>query len=169
MKRSLVFLFLWAGAVFAQSESVLQGHAWRNSIVFDKIDLTGAASDTSAWIYIGDYQYFTLYDSIYTDSSNFDLALDDSLGFDIDYELYHGYRRPTASTGGDRPKSTLTQTEVKSFTIADTAWVATYQSLHTLSSVAVSPSTWIRFYINKDAKHVLTRHLRLLCILWRQP
>lgn len=166
MKNLFIFLLL-ASPVFAQSN--IESYEWSNKVVFNAVDMSGTAADSSAWIYIGGMHYFGAYFTLSHDSTFWVKSIiSDSLGFDIDYELWHGYTNPTTSSSGFRPKSTLTQTELASFTVADTAWVNTYQSLHTIST-PISPGTWIRFISNKDAKNVLTKSYYLTMLLWRQP
>lgn len=169
MKKILAFLLLLV-ASSAISQTNIESYRWTTKVVFDAVDMSGTAVDSSDWIYLGDQHYFNTYFTLSHDSTFWvKTIVSDSLGFDIDYELHHGRTAPTTATSGFRPKTTLTQSEVASFTVADTAWVNTYQSLHTLSSVAISPGTWIRFFSNKDAKNVLTKSYYLTMILWRQP
>lgn len=169
MKKLLVLLSIIL-STNAFSQTNIESYRWSTNVVFNAVNMNGTAVDSSDWIYIGAQHYFNVYFTLSHDSTFWvKTIVSDSLGFDIDYELHHGRTAPTSSTSGFRPKTKLTQTEVASFTVADTAWVNTYQSLHTLSSVAISPGTWIRFFSNKDAKNVLTKNYYLTMVLWRQP
>lgn len=131
--------------------------------------IAGAQTDSTEWFAIGDSKYFNLFVTLSTDSTFFVDAISDSLGFDIDYKLHHGYTRPTKATAGFIDKSTGAAHEIMSFAVADTANVRVYESLNT-GTAAVSPTTYIQFYLVKDATHVklTTKSLNAELILWRQ-
>lgn len=95
--------------------------------VFDQI-IAGAGADTSAWVPIGSYKYVTLFAKLYTTSNSFALAINDSLGFDIDYDLHPGEGvtgkiLPVDDTIGYTKKGDAgVKVEAMTFAIADTAY-----------------------------------------------
>lgn len=177
MKQSS-FTFLAVVGVFMLAAVVgdIDGRRVKPWLLEDQ-SLAGADEIITAWIPIKDYQYFGLGFVFKTDCTYFETAIDDSLGFDIDYEVSYIADQPTTNEGF-YPYSLGSMPEVMSFTITDTTekyesltnQIRQYQSLHVIST-PLSPAYWIRFHIEKDAIHEKTvaSLLKYSLYFFRQP
>lgn len=129
------------------------GHIRGLSYAFSNQDFGGSQSDTSKWIYTDEYQYFSAFLDIDTDSASFAKAIGDSLNATISYELeFEGLSLPYWYHGETGPRAIMT------ITISDTLnggrWYIPLQDI----SNSISPALRIRFIVKKNTGHVLTKN-----------
>lgn len=161
------FLLLLAQSTFAQNKPI---NMYSSITVFDTSATGGVSGFTSRWIPVGKLEFFTLFATLRSGGSSFTAEVNDSLGFDIDYEIYHSLVRPTADSSGFTKKGDSgVYTEAMSFTTADTSYTKQYISLN-VSSPALAACGFIRFRIDKDAINAktVTKNVNLELILFRQ-
>ena len=159
------YLLLCGAAALYLISDLVVGYDSSTHIVMATQNISGAQTDTTAWIRIGPYHWFNTFTELSTTSASFLSAIGgDSVDFHVDYELYHGTSRPLRSTKGFRPKATGLAKTLMTFTSADTSFARFYQSGHD-GTADFSPSIWIRFYIVKGTKHV-TRNVSLLLSMY---